>query len=94
MSIITQLDLSRSDLVLLSEACWAAGFYYEEFVRPRLRERDLEMLESLGYQPAEGEEEAEFINALERISFDIRELYLLEVRLNEEIKKLPATLEE
>jgi hypothetical protein len=94
MSITTQLDLSRSDLQLLSLACWAAGFYYEEFIRPRLRERDLEMLESLGYQPAEGEEEAAFIHALEGISFDAREIYLLEVRLNEELKKLPVTLED
>jgi hypothetical protein len=94
MSITNRLDLSRSDLVLLSEACWAAAIYYEEFVRARLLARDPIMLESLGYDPAEGEEEAAFINALERISFDCREIYLLEVRLNEELKKLPVTLED
>jgi hypothetical protein len=52
------------------------------------------MLESLGYDPAEGEEEAAFIHALEGISFDAREIYLLEVRLNEEMEKLPVTLED
>jgi hypothetical protein len=90
MTTTTQLNLSRRDLELLSEGCWAAGFYYEEFVLPRLRERDEEMLESFGYRL----EEAAFIHALEGISFDCREIYLLEVRLNEELKKLPVTLED
>jgi hypothetical protein len=45
------------------------------------------MLESFGYRL----EEPEFINAIERINFDCRELYLLEVGLGEEIKKLPPT---
>ena len=31
----------------------------------------------LGYNPAEGEEEAEFINALESVTSDLRELYCL-----------------
>ena len=44
---------------------------------PRLRERDVDTLLDLGYNPAEGEEEAEFINALESVASDLRELYCL-----------------
>jgi hypothetical protein len=82
-----QLNLSKTDLVLLSAACSWAGTYLLELL-PRLRERDLDALLELACEPEEGEEEAEFIKAMESIDSDIRELDLLENRLFEEIEKL------
>ena len=91
MFLTTQMNLSEGELVLLSDACQWAIAYYRDVMRPRLEDRELEVLWDLGYNPAEGEEEGEFLNALESIPFNIREFDLLDRRLNEEILKLQTT---
>jgi hypothetical protein len=77
MLLTAQLNLSQLDLVLLSNACHWASVYYREVMLPRLQERDFDALLDLGYDPEEGEEEGEFINALEGVNSDMRELALL-----------------